>query len=432
MPTGFEDYFVTDPKYAALPGPSGIPLGMDPGGGFLLDLLGLGGDKKKDSWVERDGYMVHTSGNYAPIPISDVPGTGKVPTKAYRQTAENIRMLEDFLPLYAKAIAGQIIPQEQAKLEAALRTSPQMAELMKNLYQKYGPELADIGNDIARKDAFASAERDRDVLKGPGKEVIEEALAAMETADPEFFSTRKLTSERLADLLGSPDLSGKLSEVEKRELEQQQAAEGVRRGTINAPSNTATLENLFQYGEAGQKKKTQERDALTKAITASSIFLPNSRTGFDPFQVATGKPSGVNPGANKFTGITSPNDDAFKLAGGLFGNIGANSSQQADINATAKLNEKDWLDQFQQFTSGLGNLGSFAGAAMCWVARSIYGSENSKWIQFRNWMIFNAPLWLFNLYLKRGERFAEWVHNKPRIKRVIKYFMDKAISKEKN
>jgi hypothetical protein len=81
--------------------------------------------------------------------------------------------------------------------------------------------------------------------------------------------------------------------------------------------------------------------------------------------------------------------------------------------------------------SGLGGLAQGA-AAMglkfgCWVAREAYGPDNPKWLSFRTWMYAEAPDWLFNTYMKHGERFAKFISNKPKLKSAIRWMMDKAI-----
>jgi len=76
--------------------------------------------------------------------------------------------------------------------------------------------------------------------------------------------------------------------------------------------------------------------------------------------------------------------------------------------------------------------GSMAGAAAsggggCWVAREVYGIENPQWLEFREWMLNDAPSWLRNLYLKYGERFAKFISNKPRVKLIIRKWMNTKI-----
>jgi hypothetical protein len=76
-----------------------------------------------------------------------------------------------------------------------------------------------------------------------------------------------------------------------------------------------------------------------------------------------------------------------------------------------------------------GDIGSAAGgmigSVICWVAREVYGVNNPAWLEFREWLLNSAPKWLLRLYVRHGERFAAFISNKPRLKSVIRFFMDK-------
>ena len=74
-----------------------------------------------------------------------------------------------------------------------------------------------------------------------------------------------------------------------------------------------------------------------------------------------------------------------------------------------------------------GPAGAAAGGAACWVAREVYGIESGKWLQFREWMLDDSPSWFRKLYIKYGERFAKFISNKPRIKSIIRNWMNTKI-----
>lgn len=74
--------------------------------------------------------------------------------------------------------------------------------------------------------------------------------------------------------------------------------------------------------------------------------------------------------------------------------------------------------------SGLTTLGAAAIMKFCWVAREVYGEENPKWLQFREWVLAFSPDWFFNLYMKHGADFAEFISNKPLLKRAVRFVMD--------
>jgi hypothetical protein len=76
----------------------------------------------------------------------------------------------------------------------------------------------------------------------------------------------------------------------------------------------------------------------------------------------------------------------------------------------------------------MGAAGSIAGGMIaCWVAREVYGIDNPKWLEIREWMLNDAPSWLRNLYLKYGERTAKFISNKPRVKSIIRKWMNTKI-----
>lgn len=66
--------------------------------------------------------------------------------------------------------------------------------------------------------------------------------------------------------------------------------------------------------------------------------------------------------------------------------------------------------------------GSVAGG-FCWVAREVFGPENVEWLEFRQWMVDEAPAWFVALYKRYGERFAAWISDKPKIKAAIRWWM---------
>jgi hypothetical protein len=79
-------------------------------------------------------------------------------------------------------------------------------------------------------------------------------------------------------------------------------------------------------------------------------------------------------------------------------------------------------------------LGKAAGAAIfgCWVAREVYGNENPEWKVFRAWLFTESPEWLRDLYLEEGERFAEFIADKPVLKSVVKMAMDVVVKPRLN
>ena len=76
---------------------------------------------------------------------------------------------------------------------------------------------------------------------------------------------------------------------------------------------------------------------------------------------------------------------------------------------------------------GMGGMG-MGGGGFCWVAREVYGAHDPRWVEFRDWLAGDAPVWLHDLYRDHGEAFAAWIHDRPAAKLVVRTLMDNAIA----
>jgi hypothetical protein len=158
----------------------------------------------------------------------------------------------------------------------------------------------------------------------------------------------------------------------------------------------------------------------------------------DPFQALLGRGGGgsLQAGQSVFGqagyGLNSGPQYLNPEAG--LGFISQNAANQANIAAAQAAAQGSAMGGL---FSGLGSLGGglFTGAGsaggfgnlFCWVAREVYGPTNPAWMQFREWMFNESPQWFFELYARYGERFASWISNKPRLKGIIRKWMDSKI-----
>jgi len=78
-------------------------------------------------------------------------------------------------------------------------------------------------------------------------------------------------------------------------------------------------------------------------------------------------------------------------------------------------------------TAGSSSLVGKFFSGFCWIAREVYGPSSPKWVLFRTWLDRDAPSWFKWLYGKYGKQVALFIKDKPRVKKIIKYFMDKVI-----
>ena len=97
---------------------------------------------------------------------------------------------------------------------------------------------------------------------------------------------------------------------------------------------------------------------------------------------------------------------------------------QEELNAGWKeLQESDeGLTEFELDVVSGGQRGG--NSDCCWVAREVYGQDNPQWLLFRRWLLGDSPNWFRNLYISKGEVFANWLSAHTWLKPMIRRWMD--------
>jgi hypothetical protein len=172
-----------------------------------------------------------------------------------------------------------------------------------------------------------------------------------------------------------------------------------------------------------------ERMREMGANRAFDINLAGAYGGmsFDPMMAILGRSSGASRTAAGERGAAAGMMEAF--GGNLF-----NPDAGINLALTNKANESNYLANTyaaQVAASAQKTAAAISGGskilASCWVAREVYGEFNPMWLAFREWLYTKAPKWFVKLYEKHGERFADWISDKPRIKNLIRKWMDSRI-----
>ena len=228
-----------------------------------------------------------------------------------------------------------------------------------------------------------------------------------------------------------------LSAREQRDVEQASRQAGAATGRMRdfgrvVGEATAVTE--------GNRLRRQQNLAQAQSILGSEMGMKGQEmamglqrlgaeqsTAADPMMAILGRPSSAAPAAGGLAqmGMQTQQQSGpqfFNPEAGL-GYIQNAATNQANIAAAQAGAQGSAMSGLFQ---GLGTVGG--AALMCWVAREVYGSDNPRWLQFRAWMLTDSPKWLLNLYIKYGERFANWISNKPTIKSMIRYWMDTRIA----
>ena len=245
----------------------------------------------------------------------------------------------------------------------------------------------------------------------------EQATEAFLNADP----MKKEASDLL--LRGAIDefkLGAKLDPSLRREVQQGYRQAATARGMAYSPYS-AQEEAYWQGIQANQLK--QQRQAALSQLMGQRQGL----TG-DPFMQVLGRQGQAFGAAGGYGG------QALGMGQSLGPKIFSPESQMSmDITqsnaqrslAASQANSANKAAMMSGLFQGLGSI--FQGK--CHVAREVYGEENPKWVAFFVWKETQGPRWFRALYNEYSEQCAAFIRNKPRIKNLIRNWMDRKIRK---
>ena len=258
------------------------------------------------SWVSDLGGLLAGAGT-----IYGLSRLGRTPTpSAGETTAQALEAMQAGYPGYLGMLRGEAEADAQKQLEMAQQYAPQLARQQLGLATEMMPRYGQIGRDETYRERMSDAATGVDVLRGPGGAMIDETFAKARQIDPEFYGRRAQTSGMLGDLLRSfaapgtvteqnpfGTFTGALSGSEREEIQRSLNQQRARSGGMGGPTAmTDVVANAMKFGQGVQNR----RDALGRALGQATSFLPASRSGFDPLQVALGRPS-THFGAQQFS-----------------------------------------------------------------------------------------------------------------------------------
>jgi len=234
------------------------------------------------------------------------------------------------------------------------------------------------------------------------------------------------------------DQSGAIAEAEARVAEDNQRKmqnRGFAQSVLGQESGIQTSDNTRsmqadQFNVASQMDAEKLRESLRQQgllgylDAASRVSQLENQGQLDPFQAILGRSGGgsLQAGQSVFgqAGYGLNSGPAY-----LNPESGLGYIQNQATNAANMFNAQTAADATK--TAGIySGIGSALGG-LCWVAREVYGEHNPAWKMFRMWMLNESPSWFRKAYIKYGERFANFIANKPRLKARIRMWMDTKI-----
>ena len=334
-----------------------------------------------------DHFLIHGMGEGRGAPLITQPE----PTVSYTPAAPQPTYSPDPVPV------SETIPMAPPPMEPINLNVVEGADLAENYFNPYQSEV--INQYINQfGDALAQAQLSNNALAtaagafGGSGQGVATALtneAALNTFGDDIakllqqgFDTANTLG--LADASQYNDMTGLGAQLQ---MQGATALPSAAQGQQNMQNTD--VQNLLNIGGAQQNLSQQSLDL------AYDDFIKQFQYPMEMVNFGAGLASGVPTGTTTIG--KTPRDMGGKMSGA--GNL---------LSGGAKIAGK-------------------MGAGGCWVARAVYGEQNPQWLLFREWLFSDAPEWLRKGYMAYGERIAEFIKDKPTIKRVIKFFMDKVI-----
>ena len=250
------------------------------------------------------------------------------------------------------------------------------------------------------------------MMSGMGQQATQAAIGSLDATTQGIYST--FGQQALSDL----QMGSSLNTQETTQAQQAARAAAQSRG-LNFSRQGSDLEILNTYS-MGQKRQAQRQGVAQQAY---QLGVGQQQVGLQSFL----SPSYQASQQYGLTGLVQNAQAGYGALGSssfltpesqYLANIRANRIQmETSIQAAnAQRSGAIWGGVAQGIGSAIGG--------KCWVAREVYGKDNPEWIVFRNWLESEAPEWLDTLYLEEGERFAEFISDKPFLKSIVKMAMD--------
>lgn len=244
---------------------------------------------------------------------------------------------------YAEAVRQIIGPTEQAKIDANRLILPQQNALQYEQMREFLPKYTDVDLANARQRALGTVSQDTAAIEAAKQSgLVDKALALQKTADPEYYSTRAALAGKL----------GQMADFDPNKLSGSEVAQigrGLNQTAMGAPNLGAALQAASTFGSALAKRRG-ENQGIAQTIAGS---LPSMRTGFDPYQVATGKNSGPGQAA---MGNRTYDASMGQTAGNYAGNVFNAANQFQQQQNQQQFQAPTGFDTAMKAASGVGSM----------------------------------------------------------------------------
>lgn len=405
----------------------------DPATGKVYDFTGLGAAESNAASIESARQLMQA-------------GTDMSTASARQQLQSQLQLLPQFNQLN--------LQQQQAATDMALAASKQFTQNSYDQSLQYQPLFGDLqrgenAKTFAQNLALGTqgtrtlADLQNQLLAGTNKAGLDAqtaatqaGLAALKSSDPARWALQqKLLAASQSDL----DAGSGLTPEQLNQMQQQIRGAQAARGNVLGAG--AGYDEARMGAEMGQNLQMQRRQQALAVLQGSDIAPKySSAQPVNPLMPNYGPSQAINPQVPNLSATTtnmpslSPatiNSNPLQYLNANAGAQGAAFTQGVYGTQTQAASQQvnPWAAGLGLAFQGLGAAGGIAGLAkLCWVAREVYGADNPRWLDFRAWVLTEAPAGFRMTYLKRGERFARLIHSKHRLKAAIRDWMENILT----
>ena len=281
-------------------------------------------------------------------------------------------------------------------------------------------EQSQRAGDLQRSEA----EKQRAADVGALQEYAPQVVEAYRQADPYSTKLADLAQQQAETLYAEGE--GELSPERRRAAEQAARETAMQQGRIGDQSLMAGELLGRERFRSGLRQEARQAGAqafgmqrgMAGDVGMTLLGRPTQSIGLGGQLLGQSQGLAAGPMGPQLFDPNVGINMALQQRGQNMSLMGANAQAQASSQA-------GMMGALGGLAQGIGAAGGIA--AFCWVAREVYGSYNPQWLLFRKWMFDESPSWFFNLYVKYGERFAKFISNKPKLKLIIRKWMDTKI-----
>lgn len=206
---------------------------------------------------------------------------------------------------------------------------------------------------------------------------------------------------------------------EVRGISQSVRSNFANRGLGN--SNAGQLAEAMQLYGAGENMYQQRLGNAMNLANQQQAFYSPVTAMMGAQSAIPGQAQTWNTYAQQLAGA-GPSQLSAQTQAAMLNNVYGQNQQNNRATAT---NETQLAGKY------IDMMGNLMGGGMCWAAREVFGAEDIRWLQFREWLLDAAPRKLRQWYRENGEKLAAALKANPQEKGWVREFMQQKI-KEMN